>query len=1005
MGAGLDNGIRGLAPKLSSLGRMISVGISLPLALVGKKAASSFLEFERSLTDIEALVGVNKETVEGWGQELLDTAPKMGIMAKEAASALYYINSSGVEAADAMDVLNDSMKASAVGLGETNTLANVSTSVMNAYGKEVINSAQALDVLLVAVAEGKAEPEEFARSISAVIPLASELGISFDQVAATMATMSISGTSASQSATQLRQIMTNLIRPSHQAKQGLHQVGLSTETVHESLRKDGLLATLDMLKVAFGDNVQAMSMVFDDVRGLTGVYNLLGEKADKAVEIQNKVANATGAVGKAMEIVGETKAHKLNQALAELDSSMIVIGANVVPMVSTIVTGVAKIAEGFAALPEPIRATAIGLGAVAVLTGPLLYGLSGIATAAHGVGVAFAWVKVQVAAANMAMLGGGGLKGLAMGALAATGPLIAVAATVAVLGFAWKKASDRANEAVASFKAAADAANRKIETSELATGFDDALTQIDKYNAAIATANAEQDKIASKPLLSFQDKEDIEAWVEIGRTAQENASQIAKMRGQALAVANEFGVSAEVAWDWVMAQKATGMEFKDGKAAIDAYKASLGQTKPAAQATASTLQTLMQNAKGATDAFFGVTNATRGFEDAQKRVTDAARGEESARRSLDQVRREEATSAQRVTDAQRRIQEASRNTTDAVRRQSEAQQKLNDLMNGLSPDEQLSIDSAQLSLEEAQKRVNELGQDGPVDPLDQRRALLDLRRAQLDFERAQGEHGRAVAAAREDLANANEAVASAKAAEVDAHNAFRAAQQEHAEYAFRIRDAEIAVADAQREHQRAAEDLLPAAHALAESQAGFAAALAGSNNEAQPFIDYLIKLKETYGDLVPGIDQAIAKFQELKDVADANSPTNVANYTDAQAIDKALSLSPVLSPNITGDQARQWLINNSHRRASGGPLGAGQLAMVNERGTPELFTDGKNQYLIPTNSGRVVPLEGGGIQGTAASGPSVQFGDIIINEARDGHDAADALRRKARAKIFLAGGR
>jgi hypothetical protein len=76
--------------------------------------------------------------------EMGEAAKKMAVdtgkSSREAAEALFFITSAGLRGKEAMDVLEMSLKAAAVGLGETKTIADLSTSAMNAYGSESLSA-------------------------------------------------------------------------------------------------------------------------------------------------------------------------------------------------------------------------------------------------------------------------------------------------------------------------------------------------------------------------------------------------------------------------------------------------------------------------------------------------------------------------------------------------------------------------------------------------------------------------------------------------------------------------------------------------------------------------------------------------------------------------------------------------------------------------------------------------------------------------------------------------
>ena len=147
-------------------------------------------------------------------------------MPQELAESLFFVTSAGLRGKVAMDVLRESAKAAAAGLGEQKSVVDLVTSAVNAYGSENLTATEAVDTLTEAVRLGKLEPESLAGAMGRAIPQASKLGIEFSELTGLIAAMSRTGTNAETGVTQLSAIMSQLIKPSKQAEDALGTVGL-----------------------------------------------------------------------------------------------------------------------------------------------------------------------------------------------------------------------------------------------------------------------------------------------------------------------------------------------------------------------------------------------------------------------------------------------------------------------------------------------------------------------------------------------------------------------------------------------------------------------------------------------------------------------------------------------------------------------------------------------------------------------------------------------------------
>ena len=374
-GSSLDK----FSAKATKTGKALTKNVTLPLVAVGGMSIKTASDFEASMTKIESLVGLSSEAVKGFEQDVRRLSGTTAQSPKELADAMFFITSAGLRGADATETLEAAAKASAVGLGETAVVADLATSALNAYGAENLSATQATDVMVAAVREGKLNADELAGSMGRVLPIASAMGVQFDEVGAAFAALSRTGTNAAEAATQVRGILSSLLRPSVQAEKALSGMGLSSANLRKQLREEGLLATLKTLSEEFAGNEEAAAQVFGNIRALSGVMDLMGANADTTAQIFENMTDTTGALDKAFEATSSTASFKLQQSLANLQQALIDIGNVLIPIVVPILenlSGIIKtLATGFGNLPGPIKNTAVAMGTLAAATGPVLMGV------------------------------------------------------------------------------------------------------------------------------------------------------------------------------------------------------------------------------------------------------------------------------------------------------------------------------------------------------------------------------------------------------------------------------------------------------------------------------------------------------------------------------------------------------------------------------------------------------------------------------------------------------
>lgn len=361
------------AKRMDTTGKNMSRKVTVPLLAVGAAAVKSFNDFDQSFAQIEGLVGASAEDLKLMRDAATDLAGETAKAPGELADALFFLQSAGLDAKDSVEALDMAAKASAAGLGDTATIADLTSSALNAYGSDVLNATQATDDLTAAVRLGKLAPSELAGSMGRVLPIASAMGVEFNEVAAAMAAMSRTGTNANEGATQLRGIMNGLLSPSKDAKnilEALHKDGLGG--IQKMLRDDGLLVTLQFLVDSLGGNAAAAEQVFGNIRALSGVMDMLGSNVAVTEQIFDEMTDTVGSTDKAFEAVEKTAGHKMRQAFVDVQVALVAMGDVIIPVVASFASGFATIVSWVGKLPKPVLSVVAVFAGLVAAAGPVL---------------------------------------------------------------------------------------------------------------------------------------------------------------------------------------------------------------------------------------------------------------------------------------------------------------------------------------------------------------------------------------------------------------------------------------------------------------------------------------------------------------------------------------------------------------------------------------------------------------------------------------------------------
>lgn len=439
------------ARQLASTGRSLTFGLTLPVVGAGAAAVKMASDFQSSMQHIVGLVGESQSQVDAWSQQILSLKGQLPQSPDELAAALYNVTSSGIDASHAMDVVTASAKAAAAGLGTTDTVADAVTSAINAYGSANLTASQATDIMVATVRDGKVEADQLASVLGNVVGVAQTAGVSFDQVGAAIAAMSLTGQDAASAATSLQGLLLALIHESPAGAEQLSKVGLSYASLRQEVQEKGLLETLQHLQSAFGGNTTALQKVFPDVQALRGVLSLTGANAQQNADIFADLANTTGATDKAFASASQTAQFKLQASLSQVKDQAIQVGTALLPTVEKIAGKIADLANWFGHLSSTQQEAVLGAIGLAAALGPVLTVVSNFVRVFTLAGQAVKFFREQqilsraatlaMAAASKVAAAGQWLLNIAMSANPLYLIILAVIALVAVFVILWVKSA------------------------------------------------------------------------------------------------------------------------------------------------------------------------------------------------------------------------------------------------------------------------------------------------------------------------------------------------------------------------------------------------------------------------------------------------------------------------------------------------------------------------------------------------------------------------------------
>lgn len=361
-------------------------------AIVGafSLATMASVDFETQMSEVYTLLPeLSADAQAEMSQAVRDFSSEVGVTTDKVIPAVYEALSSGVPEDNVFDFVKVANMAAIGGVTDLETTVDGLTSVLNAYGTDVISAAEASDLMFTTVKLGKATFAELSASLFQVNPIASSLGVEFRDVAAALSTMTAQGTPTSVATTQLRQALVELSKSGSKASDAFKEIaGVGFKEF--IAQGNNLQDALNVMEIAAESNGVAINDMFGSVQAGSAVLSLTGTSAEQFTSDLAEMSSATGATEAAFETMDASTGRSIEKLMAMFEEIKLEIGDVFLPILrDDILPALKGLLDMFDGIPDSAKPLilAIGaLGAALVIVGPLLVALPGLITA---VGVAF----------------------------------------------------------------------------------------------------------------------------------------------------------------------------------------------------------------------------------------------------------------------------------------------------------------------------------------------------------------------------------------------------------------------------------------------------------------------------------------------------------------------------------------------------------------------------------------------------------------------------------------
>ena len=343
----LTRSLQKTGAKMKSIGKSMSMSLTLPIVGLGAIATKTFSDFQQSMAKVQAISGATGKDFEA----LTQTAKDLGISTRFAASEVsdLMLNYSKLGfSSDEIQKITGATLDLALATGEDLARsAEVAGSTLRAFGLEATDMVHLTDVMANSFSSSALDLEKFSESMKYVAPVAKVANVSLEETTAMLSVLANNGIKGSQAGTALRRIIAengSSGKPTTVALKELAASGLDLAGATDEVGKNAMSALLVLAAGA------------EQINPLTEAY-----------KTQTNVAKDMAAI---MDDTLEGSMMKLKSATEGLAISF---GEVMAPAVGMAADFLSSIAMKFSNLSEGTKQTIVVIAALVAAIGPLVF--------------------------------------------------------------------------------------------------------------------------------------------------------------------------------------------------------------------------------------------------------------------------------------------------------------------------------------------------------------------------------------------------------------------------------------------------------------------------------------------------------------------------------------------------------------------------------------------------------------------------------------------------------
>ncbi len=415
--------LKTVGDNISSAGQKL-LPVTAGVTALGTTAVSTAANFESSMSQVQATMGITKDamsTVNGESVNTMDTlsalAKKMGaetaFSASECAEALNYLALAGYDTQQMCDTLPTVLNLAAAGGIDLAAASDMVTDAMSALGMGVDEAGTMVDQMAKTASTTNTSVAQLGEGILTIGATAKNVKGGTAELNTALGILANNGIKGAEGGTHLLNVILSLQNPTNKAAACMEQLGLDVYDSEGNMRSlndilGDLNTSMDGMTAAEKSNI--IGQIFNKT-DLSSVNALLANTGTTCDELQQSIVDSGGAAQQMADTQLDNLQGQITILKSALEGLAISFGELLLPAIKMIVGWVQKFVDWLNGMDEgtkkvitTVALLAAALGPVLIVVGKVVSAVGTIMTIVPKVAGVINTVKTAFAALNTTML-------------------------------------------------------------------------------------------------------------------------------------------------------------------------------------------------------------------------------------------------------------------------------------------------------------------------------------------------------------------------------------------------------------------------------------------------------------------------------------------------------------------------------------------------------------------------------------------------------------------------